>query len=337
MSRPLLSKKFRHGRAAFSRRLGAALLAGVLVVGMLAATDADARRLGGSRSFGRQSGTVSQQYNGGLARPSAPYQQPAAQPRPAAPIATPALARNRWLGPIAGIAAGLGIGALLSHFGMGGALGGMFSNLIVIAIIAFLLVWLLRRFFGRRDAGPASYSTPGSFNAPANGAWQADNRNRAEPGNLSALPPQRPFGASTYEPQLAAPAGQPWGVPAGFDTAAFLRNAKVYFIRLQAAWDAGDLDDLRDFTTPEMFAEARLDLSERGSQANRTDVVQLDAEMLGVEETGSDHLASVKFSGALREAAGAPAEPFVEVWNFAKRKGADEGWLLAGIQQIDKR
>jgi predicted lipid-binding transport protein (Tim44 family) len=108
----------------------------------------------------------------------------------------------------------------------------------------------------------------------------------------------------------------------------------VYFVRLQAAWDVGNTEDIREFTTPEMFAEVKVDLASRGSQSNQTDIVQLNAEMLGVEERANEYFASVRFSGLIRETPGAAAEPFVEVWNLSKANRAGEGWLLAGIQQV---
>jgi predicted lipid-binding transport protein (Tim44 family) len=123
-------------------------------------------------------------------------------------------------------------------------------------------------------------------------------------------------------------------VPADFDTAGFLRHSKTYFIRLQAAWDKGDINDIREFTTPEMFAESRLQLQERGASGNFTDVVSLDAELMGMETVGNEHLASVKFSGMIREEERAAAEPFVEVWNLSKPVSGSGGWLLAGIQQL---
>ena len=132
----------------------------------------------------------------------------------------------------------------------------------------------------------------------------------------------------------ATQASAPWGVPADFDTQAFLRNAKTYYIRLQAAWDAANINDIREFTTPEMFAELRMQIQERGASANHTDVVTLDAQLLGIENSGADHLASVKFSGMIREVENAPAEPFAEVWNLTKPASGQGGWTLAGIQQL---
>ena len=131
-----------------------------------------------------------------------------------------------------------------------------------------------------------------------------------------------------------AAAAESFGVPAGFDTEGFLRSAKVYFNRLQAAWDKGDQADINEFTTPQMFAEIKMDLEERGKSTNRTDVVQLDAELLGIEQSTSEYMASVRFSGLIREAEGAAAEPFNEVWNLTKPVTGNGGWVLAGIQQL---
>ncbi len=150
---------------------------------------------------------------------------------------------------------------------------------------------------------------------------------RGEPTPVSSGSPAGPA-ANTVLPAAsaasAAPvaagavAQQPWGVPADFDTEAFLRNAKVHFVRLQAAWDAGNLEDIREFTTPEMFAEIKMDLSERGAEVNKTDVVTLEAQLLGIETAPAQHIASVRFSGMIRERAGEAAQPFGEVWNLAK-------------------
>jgi predicted lipid-binding transport protein (Tim44 family) len=147
--------------------------------------------------------------------------------------------------------------------------------------------------------------------------------------------PQQPtgFGANYIESPVQQQAVNP-NVPAGFDTDAFVRNAKVYFVRLQDAWDRGNVNDIREFTTPEMFAEVKLDVDARGSAPNRTDVVQLNADLLGVEDRANEYLASVRFHGLIRESEGAAAEPFVEVWNLSKQKSGNEGWLLAGIQQV---
>jgi len=319
-------------KGALARRIGLIAMVGLLVAGSLASLDAEARRMGGGRSFGRQSNSLQQRQTTPPSQPAQSNQatQQRAQPAPATTPTPPAAPnRNRWLGPIAGLAAGLGIAALLSHFGLGEAFAGMFANVIVIALIAMVVIWLIRRFTGRkRDASQPAYAgTAPSLNA--------GNTGYAQEPRYSA-PPASPY----LEPQanpLATPAvGTAPSVPAGFDSEAFLRNAKVYFVRLQAAWDVGNVEDIREFTTPEMFAEVRVDLAARGTQANQTDVVQLNAELLQVEERATEYFASVRFSGLIREEPGAAAEPFVEVWNLSRANRPGEGWLLAGIQQIEQ-
>ena len=309
------------------RRIGLIAMVGLIMAGSFASLDAEARRMGGGRSFGRQSNTVQQQQ----ATPSQPsqsnqaMQQQRGQPAPAQTSAAPN--RNRWLGPIAGLAAGLGIAALLSHFGLGEAFAGMMANVIVIAVLAMIVIWLIRRFMGRkRDTAQPSYAGASPSLNAGNTGYTQEPRYSAPPTGSYLEPQGNPLTTPSIN---AMPV-----VPAGFDSEAFLRNAKVYFVRLQAAWDVGNVEDIREFTTPEMFAEVRVDLASRGTESNQTDVVQLNAELLGVEERTNEYFASVRFSGLIREAPGAAAEPFVEVWNLSKANRDGEGWLLAGIQQV---
>ncbi|VVE59988.1 membrane protein [Pandoraea pnomenusa] len=321
------------------------VVAGVIAVGMTIA-DADAKRVGGGRSIGKQSNTVTQRQ----ATPQQPAQTtPGAAPNQAAPAAAGAGAAgaaaaakpaNRWLGPIAGLAAGLGIAALLSHFGLGGAFASMMANAIVIALIAFAVIWLIRRLRGNKSqqqtpayAGAGADASNAS-NTSLRQSW--DSQQAPQAGSSSTQPSLSavPAAAGAAGAVGAAAAAEPFGVPAGFDTEGFLRSAKVYFNRLQAAWDKGDQADINEFTTPQMFAEIKMDLEERGKANNRTDVVQLDAELLGIEQTATEYMASVRFSGLIREAEGAPAEPFNEVWNLTKPVTGSGGWVLAGIQQL---
>jgi len=323
-----LSLSPRKVKQSLARRIGLIAMVGLIAAGSLASLDAEARRMGGGRSIGRQSNTVQQQSAPSQPSPTNPAMQQRAQPAPApAPAPAPQPNRSRWLGPIAGLAAGLGIAALLSHFGLGGAFAGAMANIIVIALLAMIGIWLIRRFMGRkRDASQPAYAGQSpSLNSGATGYTQ-EPRYTAPPAG-SYLEPQG-------NPLTTPSVGATPSVPAGFDSEAFLRNAKVYFVRLQAAWDVGNIEDIREFTTPEMFAEVRVDLASRGSESNQTDVVQLNADLLGVEERANEYFASVRFSGLIREAPGAPAEPFVEVWNLSKANRAGEGWLLAGIQQV---
>ncbi|EHP44470.1 hypothetical protein OR16_03132 [Cupriavidus basilensis OR16] len=333
----------------FRAKFMAGVLIGTLALGM--ALDANAKRLGGSRSIGKQSSGVTQRQQAPAQQsPSQTPAQPAQQAAPAAAgaagagAAAAAAPKRNWGGMLGGIAAGLGIGWLLSHFGLGGAAMGFLSNLILIALVAFAAIWLIRKFRGgAKTAQQPAYAGAGAGSGSGNGFGGSNEPVLRQQEPLGAPNPVMPTPLSSM--QSAAPvmagaaagavagAAQPWGVPADFDTAAFLRNAKIYYVRLQAAWDAGNLDDIREFTTPEMFAEIKMDLSERGAEVNKTDVVTLEGELLGIEDSAAQHLASVRFSGMIREKAGDPAQPFAEVWNLAKPVTGPGGWLLAGIQQ----
>ncbi|KFG94811.1 membrane protein [Burkholderia paludis] len=324
----------------WARRVGTLLMVGLLTAGTFASLDAEAKRVGGGRSIGRQNSTVTQRQATPPAQQpmqqAAPSQAQRANPAAPAPAAQPN--RSRWLGPIAGLAAGLGIAALLSHFGLGEAFAGMMSNIIVIALLAMVGIWLVRKFMNRRRPQEPAYSVGGS--ASSSGSYSQGSSlqqggtggNYAGSGSSYANEAQGVFGGGAAAAGAAAAAAAPLQVPAGFDTEAFLRSAKVYFVRLQAAWDQGNLTDIREFTTPEMFAEIKIDLDSRGAESNQTDVVQLEAELVAIEDRGIEQSASVRFHGLIRESANASAAPFDEVWNLSK--SGSQGWLLAGIQQI---
>jgi predicted lipid-binding transport protein (Tim44 family) len=314
----------------WARRMGVLAMVGVLVAGSFASFDAEARRMGGGRSIGKQSSVASQRSTTPPPAQPTPAQQPgqAQRAQPATPTPAPAAAapaRNRWLGPIAGLAAGLGIAALLSHFGLGEAFAGAMANAIVIALLAFAAIWLIRKFMNRRRGAQPAFQAGGL--AQTSSGYPEEPRYTAPPTGQYLAPE-----ANALSTPLI---GSAPSIPAGFDAEAFLRNAKVYFVRLQAAWDEGNMDDIREFTTPEMFAEIRVDLAGRGAQPNQTDVVQLNADLLDVAEQSNGHLASVRFSGLIRETQGAAAEPFAEIWNLSKSRLTGEGWLLAGIQQVE--
>jgi len=296
----------------------ASSLAAVFFALTLVAHDADARRLGGGTTFGRQSSTVTRQ------QAASPPKQTAAQPASNQDASKSAQqpAGNRWLGPIAGLAAGLGIAALLSHFGLSGAFAEGLGSLLLIGLLVMAGVFIWRML--RRSAASPTPMRP------------------MEPAYTTAAPPTSnanpdvsvlgtPLPGSTPAP---ATPNAPWGVPADFDVAGFVRNAKVHFIRLQAASDEKNLADIREFTTPEVFAEIKMQLDEEKGAINKTDVVNLDAVLLGIETGPMEYLASVRFSGSMRENNQAEATPFEEVWNLSKPAEGRGGWLLAGIQQL---
>ncbi|MDU0809806.1 MAG: TIM44-like domain-containing protein [Burkholderia sp.] len=298
------------------------VLIGLLIIGSLSSFDtAEARRIGNGRSFGRQSQTINRQSATQRQQtmqqtiPSQAHHRPTSGP----------LRSSQWLGPLAGLVAGLGIAGLISHFGFGEAFSGMVSNLIVISIFLLAAIWLIRKITGFRknaDLAHANDYITGSCQFPFYANDEQTFQSRSYMDNHYNN--ETPYGSKEQSV-----------VTNSLNTDAFLRNAKVYFIRLQAAWDQGNMQDIREFTTPEMFAEIKLDFEERGNEKNQTDIVQLDAELLDVEDHGKEHIASVRFHGLIRESLNDLASPFEEVWNLS-RCGSN-GWVLAGIQQLVKR
>lgn len=314
------------------------LLSMMLVVGAmgLVAAEAQAARLGGGKtSIGRQSSNVSKQapmqqsQAGKQGQQAAPAAAPA--PAPAAPPPAPVKQPSRWGGILGGALLGLGLGALLSHMGIGGAAASLISTILMVALLGGVVYFIFRMMRKKPEQEHDRSAYAGGYG----GSTSYESSRTPEIGSGLSQPSQPTAFQAEQPVSSGAAANVPWGVPADFDVPSFLRSAKAYFIRLQTAWDRADINDLREFTTPEMFAELRLQIQERGGVQNATDVVALDANLLGIETVGDEYLASVKFNGQIKETAHGPAEAFTEVWNLLRPISGKSGWVLAGIQQIN--
>lgn len=290
----------------------------------------EAKRLGGGSTSGmkRQAPPPSSTPQPTPSTPTNPGTAAAATGATAAGTAA-AAGKRSWMGPIAGLAAGLGIAALMSHLGLSEAFGN-FLMMALLAVAAIFLVRFLMRRFGSNTAhrSPAAAAPhgmqfagipmPRDGNAPGFGS-----------GSVSAPFTSAPAQASSTATSTAQ------GLPAGFDAPAFERIAKLIFIRMQAANDAGNLDDLRQFATPEMFATFKLDLQDRQGATQTTDVVQLHAQVLEFVQEGDQQIVSVRFHGLIREAKEQPTTPFDEVWNLVKPVDDSRQWAIAGITQSE--
>lgn len=289
-----------------------------------------AKRMGSGKSMGTQRQAVQDKA------PAAPAAQSAA-PAAGAGAGAAAASKPSWAGPLAGLAAGLGIAALASHFGFGDELASMvMMALLAFAVIAVIGFVMRKRAQAGQQAGmqaPAGMvpATIGSGTNPAN-----NDRARPEGAAYKVSMPAAAGGASSGSMIGSGLAGGNAGVavPADFDRAGFERNAKANFIRLQAAYDAGNMDDLREFTSPEMYAELKLDFAEREPGTQHGEVLQLEATVLEVVEEENRYLVSVKFSGFIRYGAGTVDEPFDEMWHLTKSRQGSGGWVVAGIQQL---
>lgn len=263
--------------------------------------EAEAKRMGGSRSTGIQRNVTPPP----AAQPPARSAQQAAPAQQSGAAAAPG-GLSRWM-PMLG---GLAIGGLLGSMFSGG-LGGL-GGILLAALLGVAIVVAVRMFLRPRAAAAPTMQFAGLGNE-----------------TVAAPPPSQSAG---FEAQSLAVSGSGM-VPADFDTAGFLRGAKMNYIRLQVANDLGNLDEIREFTTPEMFETLQQDVVARGGRAQQTDVVSLNADLVEVATEGEMHWASVQFSGMIRETPGSAPTGFAEIWNLAKPANGSTGWLLAGIQQ----
>ncbi len=293
----------------------------ILTLGLVA-LDADARRFGGGGSFGRQRPAPTMRETQPTPPPAAPAAAKPAQgataPAQGTAATAGAAAKPGFMGRWGGLLAGLGIGALLA--GLFGEQLGPIIGLMLAAMLGFGLLYLVYRLFAARGSAAAPGGRPAQF---AGIGSRISGVNGDSGASATA--------AASRHPAYARPA-----VPAGFDAEAFLRVAKTSFIRLQAANDAADLDDIRDYTTPEVYAELAIQIEERQGAAQKTEVVSLEARLVEVAQEDGYEIASVRFYGLVRETPGANPEPFDETWHVRKKMNDRRAtWLICGIQQND--
>ncbi len=314
------------------------------LIALVAATftlDAEAqRRIGGGKNLGKQSTQVQRQsappqQQTPPAQQAAPAQQPATAGAPTAAAGTAAAGAARTASPmrnlLIGAAAGLGLMALASWLGFGEGFATLMLFLLLGVVLMMVVGFFMRRAMGNAPRPAYQGAGSGGYTPP-----QPQPQPEPEPMQRTALEPStsgiRPGSAmDEFLRGGAVTPAAPWGVPAGFDTAGFLANAKTYFGKLQRAWDTGDLAELQEFTTNEMFIALTHELRSRAGKTT-TEIVVLDAKLLGIESTATEHVASVRFTGTLK--VDGEIESFDEAWNHSKAADGKSGWLLAGIQQL---
>ncbi|MEY2783636.1 MAG: hypothetical protein RLZZ239_358 [Pseudomonadota bacterium] len=321
------------------------MLAGVLALGSLNAEAA--RRMGGGKSIGQQSNQVTKR-DAVPPAPAAPAQNaaPTNAAKPATPAPAAAAPKKPWGAMLGGLAAGLGLAWLAHSLGMGEAFGNVLMFLLIGVAVMALIGFFLR---SRRNA--ASGNQGGfAYQGAGASAEQPASIKQYNPGNVGNDASARPwesqntrFDGSAAQASTGSMIGaalngsQTWGIPADFDVAGFVSAAKRNFVTLQDAWDRSDMAMLSSMMTDTMVAEIRSQLAERESQfpgqPNKTEVVMLEAQLLGIEEQADVYLASVEFNGMIREDAASGPSSFREVWNMSKSKQGG-GWLVAGVQAL---
>ena len=312
----------------------------------LSSTVADAKRIGGGGSMGKQSSNVTQR------------QAPAnnATNSPAAPAAGAAAVapKKPWGAMLGGLAAGLGLAWLASSLGLGGAFGQIIMFALLALVVMVVIGFVMRKLKGGKadSAGATRAQSPFAFQGAGNTPETTTTKNYS-PANVgndsSARPWERTATAFNGTGNSSSAAGgsmigsglsgsQSWGVPAGFDADSFLKACKANFVTLQDAWDRSDIQNLRSMMTDDMLDQIKTQLADRethtGGATNKTEVVMLDAQLLGIEEMSDVYMASVEFSGMIKEDASSGATPFREVWNMTKPRTGGSGWLVAGVQAL---
>ena len=324
--------------AVLSSKLWSVVLSGALA---LVAQHALAQRLGSGASMDPAAPQLSQRSDAALVLAQAVLEVPVA-----GAAAASSAPKSLWGTLIGGAAAALGLVWLASTLGFGEAV----AQLLLLGLIAVALLALLGLLRRRRDAAPAglAYQAAGSGGAASRGPGIGNSQLDAvtprgySPKNVGNDASARPWeqfpSMSEQTPDEDLSGGPGWGVPDGFDTAAFLKASKANFVSLQAAWDRADVAALRAMMTDGMIEQIQVQLAERelaqGEAPNQTDVVMLQARLLGIEEMGAGYMASVEFSGLIREDASAGPNPFREIWNITRSKSGPGGWLVAGVQAL---
>lgn len=325
------------------RQIWLQVVVAVFLLGSMADQLALAKRLGGGSSFGRTapsyskriapapSGTSSSSNSSTSSTATAPKPAPSSTP----PATAPQQPRSRFLGPLAGLAAGLGLAALFSHLGFGAGLSSMLGTLLLVVAAVWLFSKLVRRVLGGAIQSPA-LQTSGS------------PRTTYTTGHNTEASPQNQFGnafnAPTFEPAptpaeeyAGESAGMVKALPAGFDEPAFIAQVKKFYVNMQAVFDRADMAELHNYCTDDVVHALEQEIkSQRPAGGQQTDVVTINAELIGFELDVDEEIATVHFSGHVREAAGEPAEQFEELWTLVRpaTPAAGAGWLLAGVHSL---
>jgi len=293
---------------------------------------AEAKRFGGGSSFGYSKSTPNKSFN------TAPKATPAPKAAAAGTAAAGGAAKSgasKWLGPLAGLA----VGGLLAAMIFGDGFEGIqFMDILIFGLIAFLLykVFAARK---RSQQSEGAYQQTYDSQPSAQSGYEAPEtvQQRQSQPEQPAYDPNS--GGSIIGSGLgegpSSQAVQVSEVPSWFNSEQFVEGAKGHFVSLQKAWDAVDISEVSSYCTPELFAEIEKEMQNMQAGDNVTVVDTLDAEIADMAIDGEYFVVSIRFSGFIQEAAEESAHAFTEIWHI-RRDATDQGnWLVAGIQQLN--
>ncbi|MFJ4193790.1 Tim44 domain-containing protein [Pseudomonas sp. NPDC089534] len=284
-------------------------IAMALCIGLTMSLDVNAaKRFGG----GKSSGAAPTHQTSQMA-PSSPGMGGAAATAGAAGAAGAAAkagGASRWLGPLAGIAAG---GLLASMFMGDGFQGMQFFDILIMALIAFVI---FRFIAARRRKQQEQF-------APAGHAPMQREAFEQKPAAMGSI-----FGGS------AAPAARPViNAPAWFNEQRFLEAARSHFQALQQHWDANEMDKIAEFVTPQMLEFLKRERADLGDGFQSTFIDNLQVQLEGVDDRADKTIATLTFSGVSKTSRFDQGEAFNESWNMERPQGENQPWLVAGIRQ----
>lgn len=313
-----------------------------LALALSTANVAHAKKFGGGKSFGIKKN--SSMFERKATQPKAPTSKPAqAAPNNTAPAAgagaatagktAAASGASKWMGPLAGLAAGGLLAAMLFGDGFEGFAMMDFLLFLGLAVLGFFL--LKRMMAGRAQQQPnygAQMPQPTQQREMTPEHVQMKERQTvSEPvqaGQSMAVPTIGSGLSDSVEPVAAD------DMPAWFEADAFVEGSKTNFVNLQAAWDSGDMSEIRPFLSAELAAAIEIELANRGDEQNVTIVEEVNAEMAHAGRDGDQFVVSIQFSGWIKEGENADSESFQEVWHIARDWNGEGAWQVAGIQQI---
>ena len=277
-------------------------IAMVLCLAFTFSLEAHAKRMGGGKSFGAAPSHQSRQAAQPQSQPNAAAQAPGRQ--------TPAASgASRWLGPLAGLAAG---GLLASMFMGDGFEGLQIMDMLIFALIAFVLFRLFAAWRAKQQ--------PQAAGVPS--AYQREMPQQAAPSAGSNI-----FGAklATAAPVINAPA---W-----FNEQSFIAAGREHFLNLQQHWDAAEMDKIAEFVTPQLLDFLKRERAELGDGFQSTYIDDLNVVLDGVDDNAEKTIATLTFNGVEKSSRFDQGEPFSESWRLERLQGDNQPWLVAGMRQ----
>ncbi|BDM64351.1 preprotein translocase subunit Tim44 [Shewanella sp. NFH-SH190041] len=273
----------------------------ILTVSLVMVPQADAKRFGGGKSFGKSYKTA----------PAPKQQAQRTDSIQKQPVAGQKAAGKK--GMMGGLLGGLLAGGLLAALFAGGAFDGIqLMDIIIIAIIAFIAFKLIRMLMGQKAQ---------SQRQPAYAGQMGRQQHQA---------PQQPqsFGGG-FSPQAS---DVPFNLPAGFDANGFINRARDHYMQIQRAWNNNDLAKIREYVSADIYQQL---VDERAATPGQlhNEILFINAELVRADFNQQKAELSLAFSGRYRETPQSAEEDIRDIWHLERDLRAPNApWLIVGIE-----